>query len=192
MCTESSLDDILPIFNKGDETAFVLIYKTYYPLLIKRAIQRTIDEHVAEDMVQDIFIRMYEKRGVHSNIEGFLFTALERRIYSYWRHEIVHDRYSEIIQRIKSSYGNDVATYVEYKELKESLEKQLDKLPTQCQKIFRLKREEYLSNKEIAQQLNISIKTVEAQITKAMHILRAKFDYEKMFLLLALLAAGHK
>ena len=143
-------------------------------------------------MVQVIFIRMYEKHGVHSNIVSFLFTALERKIYSYWRHEIVHDRYSEIMQRIKSTYGNDVTAYVEYQELKESFEKQLGKLPTQCQKIFRLKREEYLTNKEIAQQLNISTKTVEAQITKAMHILRAKFDYEKVFLLLALLATvGH-
>ncbi len=116
-------------------------------------------------------------RDIQRNLEGYLFTALTRKIYNYWRHEIIHNNCEAAIEYKGVPAERDAAANMEYAELQQDLEQQIEKLPTQCQKIFRLKKESQYTNKEIAEHLGISVKTVEAQMTKALRILRTHFDY---------------
>lgn len=169
---------LLRSFQAGEEGAFALVYEKYYAPLINFARKKTNNIQVAEDMVQDIFVHLYLHREVESNMEGYLYTALRRKIYNYWRHEMVKSNYQAYIEyKNESARESNVSEIVELKELEEELEKQIGMLPPQCRKIFRLKKEKHCSNNDIAEMLGISVKTVEAHMTKALKILRAHFDY---------------
>lgn len=170
-------EKLLASLRAKDEAAFAYIYKQYYPALINFARKKTNNIHAAEDMVQDIFVYLYLHADVESNLKAYLFTALRRKIYNYWRHEMVRSNYQAYIEYKGTIQENNISEIVELKELKEDLEKQIEMLPPQCRKIFRLKKENHYSNKDVADMLGISVKTVEAQMTKALKMLRAHFDY---------------
>lgn len=167
---------LLNLFNEGDEEVYIEIYRQFYTPLINHARIKTGDLEVAEDLVQDLFVHLYFNRNIEKNIEGYLFIALKRRILNYWRHQKVKDLSQ--VHVVERNYSNveDMHQKVELKEFMEDLHTQVNYLPPQCQKVFKLKRADY-SNKEIATHLNISIKTVEAHFTKALSYLRSNLEY---------------
>lgn len=172
----------LSLFNEGDEEAYIEIYRQNYTPLINHARIKTGDVAVAEDLVQDLFVHLYFNRNIQKNIEGYLFIALKRRILNYWRHQKVKDFFQVEVAERNDVKLDDIHQKVELKEFMKDLQKQVYDLPPQCQKVFQLKRADY-SNKEIATQLNISTKTVEAHFTKALSSLRSNLEYPLILIL---------
>ena len=148
----------------------------YAHQLINFARTKTNNIQVAEDIVQDIFVYLYTHRSIETNIKTYLFQTLKRKIYNYWRHEIIRTNYQAHIEYKGTSVADDVSTVLEAKELYNQFEEHISTLPPQCQKVFRLRREHHLSNKDIADKLGITVKAVEAQITMAIKKLRPHFD----------------
>lgn len=138
--------------------------------------QKTNDREVARELVQGVFVAFFHYRSAASEIsslKAYLYTMLKNRILDHFRHHQVREQYKTYATHLQAdAHVNDVDAYVDTRELEKCLQEEILKLPPQCRQVFRLRREEELSNKEIAHQLNISENTVEQHMRKALRLLR--------------------
>lgn len=163
------------LWQEGDEQAFEFFYKKYLMLLTGIAYNKTGDREVAEELVQDTFINLYQHKmslDANTSIKAYLYIILKNKITDFYRQEVVHQRYADYIVNHTSSETVSPLAYVETRELEKILKEAINNLPPQCQKVFRLSREQYLSDKEIATEMDISVKTVEQHKGKALRLLR--------------------
>lgn len=161
---------------EGSDKAFALIYYKYYGLLLNNAFSKTNNAALAEDLVQDVFLQLYIKKDISSNIEGYLFTSLRNKIISNWRKSLSRNKHITALSGRPEPVINDAGTGVELKEIKAALSDEVAKLPPHCRKVFVLSREYHLSNKEIAEKLGISVGTVEQHMRKALRLLRTNMS----------------
>jgi len=134
------------------------------------------DENTCQDLAQEVFVELWRKRSeidIHTSLRAYLHRAAVNRALNYLKtsRRFVFDEPERLVRTPDTS-----AVDIDTKEKQETLEAQLhaaiDTLPEKCRVVFSLSRFEQLSHREIAEKLDISIKTIENQITKAMKILR--------------------
>lgn len=174
--------ELIQFWVKGDEAAFDTLYKKYLVRLLNTAFQKTNSRELAQELVQETFMELYLHRHrleIHTSVQGYLFTILKNKIFNYYRHELVQKKYRQFVESRGEQHTLDSGKALESKELHDRIAALILQLPTQCRTVFLLSREGLLSNKEIADQLNISVNTVEQHIRKARHLLRkALGNYE--------------
>ena len=185
---QTSDPEIVQAIRKGDEAAYERTFRFYYPRLCNYASSLLKDEEDAEEIVQTVFITIWEKREeleITLSLKSYLYRAVHNHCLNRFKHASVKEAYREYsINYIPQSYES-VTESIHADELAERIEKAIRLLPEQCQKAFRMSRFEELKYQEIADQLNISIKTVENQIGKALKILRNELaDYLPSLLIL--------
>ncbi|MFC6099451.1 RNA polymerase sigma factor [Olivibacter domesticus] len=169
------------LFN-GDEYAFQCIYERYAKALYRSAYQLLNDKELCEDLIQELFINLWIKRDVlHiSSLKPYLYISMKNQVLMAVRRKkyLLNE---ELLLELKAS--ETIEDYVHTKELQQSFQKEIDLLPKRCKEIFSLSRIEQLSNREIAERLQISIKTVENQMTIALRAMRIFLQH---FLLLTI------
>jgi RNA polymerase sigma-70 factor, ECF subfamily len=179
--------ELLEGIKNGDEIAFKVIFNKYYSRLYYFILEFIQYEDLAENIVQDTFVTLWNKRKDLRNdscLGAYLFTVAKNNcIYRLrnqkYRRKLFTDSFPnaaelEINLEILSTVDTSVFTF---KEIERIIQKTLDELPPQCKKVFLLRLEE-MKNKEIAEELNISVKAVEKQITKGLKIFKvALIDY---------------
>ncbi|MFN5417505.1 MAG: RNA polymerase sigma-70 factor [Flavobacteriia bacterium] len=148
------------------------LFKTYYKRLFRVAFQFVSDEHAADDIVQEVFIHVWNKReelNITTTVEGYLVKSTVNRALNYLEKnkkmvkvEIQdHLEIDHALHQLKeSNYDQEI--------LQQLISDCLDNLPPKCKAIFVLSRFEGMKNKEIAEHLGVSIKTVENQMTIAL------------------------
>lgn len=144
-------------------------------LLTNIAYNKTGDRELAEELVQDSFINLYQHKASitpNTSIKAYLYVILKNKITDFYRQEVVHQRYADYIASRTSEQTESPLAWVETRELENILKEAINNLPPQCQRVFRLSREEYLTDKEIAEEMGISVKTVEQHKGKALRLLR--------------------
>ncbi|RZL35895.1 MAG: RNA polymerase sigma-70 factor [Pedobacter sp.] len=169
-----------------DVLAYELIYNKYAKLLLRHAFSKTSDKIAAEELVQNIFISLWENRQKLEVINGqsYLYSALKFSIINHYRSLVVQNRYEDYI-KVNAPITEDTASQnFEEKELSQQVELALNQLPEKTQAVFRLSRMEHQSNKEISSQLNISEKAVEYHITQSLKWLRQFLKKGVLFLFL--------
>lgn len=158
-----------------NESAFEKVFKRYYKPLHAYAYTIVKDEAVADDMVQQVFYRMWnssEKINIQSSIAAYLYRAVYNESLNFIKHQkIVVTHQKETAPYMKSE-RDTAAGKIIHKELEQKLRLALNTLPEQCRTVFQLSRFENLKYQEIADYLGISIKTVENQMGKALKIMR--------------------
>jgi len=172
---------------KGDLTAFDLLFEKYHKKLFYFAKGYLRSEEDAEDLIQEVFVKIWESRSdikEHLSFNSFLYTITYNSILKHFRkkgrEKKYVDRYAaEILKEI-----NNTSEEVEYRNVLEKVKKYVDQLPEKRKEIFVMSRFEGYKNTEIAQKLNISKKTVENQIYQALKYLRAHLNKEGFFLAL--------
>ncbi len=166
----------------GDEQAFELLYRKYFRRLCAFANKYLHDYDVTQEVVQEVFYTIWEKREhLDSNKEilPFLFQSTKNRSLHILEHQKVEDKYQQVIQYAYSQ-GDffDVQDSLLAKELEAKLGEIIESLPEKCRKIFLLSRQEGKKYKDIAEELNISVKTVETQMSRALKVFREELkDY---------------
>lgn len=155
----------------GDENALKYFFDTYYDDLCNFVNSYLRDESLSEDIVQSIFIYLWDKRDSipnHCSIKSYLYMASKNKSLNYLRNDRTKNRILEKLSfEPKLTFANEADQFLEFEELKMIVSNAIDKLPNQCKTIYQLSREDGLSNKEIAEKLGISAKTVENQMTIA-------------------------
>ncbi|MBL4676582.1 MAG: RNA polymerase sigma-70 factor [Mucilaginibacter sp.] len=163
--------DLLSLLRDDDRMAFEVIYNKYSPKVYAVAYNLFRDKDVCEDLVQELFVDLWAKRSSLniSSLEWYLKVAIKNRVLMYIRAKKATLDLSAIAM-LTERYSTD--SKVLQSDISAILEENVGRLPDRCREIFTLSRKEYLTNKEIALRLNISVKTVENQMTIALRHLR--------------------
>jgi RNA polymerase sigma-70 factor, ECF subfamily len=165
----------------GNITAFEMYFKTYYQPLCNYAYTFLQDKAEAEEIVQTTFLSVWEKRGslnIRSSAKSYLYAMVRNACLNVIKHEKIKQKYvGEEIALSNPGY-EAVSDSVASSELEYKILEAIKKLPEQCRMVFKLSRFEELKYTEIADQLGISVKTVENHMGKALRIMREQLkDY---------------
>jgi RNA polymerase sigma-70 factor (family 1) len=163
-------EELFELVKANDSAAFETLYKRYWPVLVNAAYKRLDSIQKAEDIVQTIFIDVYQRRGeieLNFSLKTYLNQALKFKVLNEYRSEAMQEKYRSSIFFYESS-KNVLAEELEAKELCSKLYRILDQLPEKCRQVFLLSRKENKSNTDISRYLNISVSTVEKHISKAL------------------------
>jgi RNA polymerase sigma-70 factor, ECF subfamily len=172
----------IELLAKRDESAFEKVFKDNFKKLQSYAITIVGDENVAEEMVQNVFFKLWdksEKINIQSSIAAYLYRAVYNESCNYLKHQKVKQGFLNYSKHTMSDISTEKASKkVLVTELEQRIKNALNDLPEQCRTVFQLSRFEELKYQQIADTLGISIKTVEAQMGKALRIMRVKLvDY---------------
>ena len=182
--------DVIAAIRAGSERAFEEVFRQHYASLCRYACQLIPDPDEAEEEVQAMFLSVWEKRNgliITISLKSYLFRAVHNRCLNRIKHAAVRDEHRAYTRYVGEAAVESPVQTVIGNELSGRLHAAIQKLPEQCRLVFTLSRFEELKYGEIAEQLGISIKTVENQIGKALRILRTELSEYLPVLLLWLL-----
>ncbi len=173
---------LVELLKTGDDGAFTALYDRYWEKLLARAILRLKSTEDAKEVVQDVFIRLWNRREILT-IQNSFYTYIAAAL----KYEIIRrlaerkKRHSDVTGLIEDAgvlKVQDHATQhqLDFHDLQQRLEASIQQLPEKCRLVFRLSREKGLSEKEIAEALQISPKTVQGHITHAINSLRSSLN----------------
>ncbi|RLD59428.1 MAG: RNA polymerase sigma-70 factor [Bacteroidetes bacterium] len=154
-----------------DKQAFEKLFREYFTPLMAFSRRILGDEDNAREVVHQVFIKLWERRSqidLSTSLKSYLFTAVNNRSLN-----VIRDRRKFSSEKVPERAGEwDVSAQIEAMELEEKIQAAIQILPERCRVIFELNRFDGLKYSEIASQLDISVKTVENQMSKALKILR--------------------
>ena len=167
--------DLIHLVKKEDELAFKELYERFSGLLYVQALKKTKNEDEAKDIVQDIFIALWNKRAelhFHSSVSSYLFKAVHNRALNLFVHQKYHDDYVTSLQNYINQGPVEADALLREKEMALIIDRAIQDLPEKMREIFQLSRYEHLSHKEIADKLGISELTVKTQVKRALRAIR--------------------
>ena len=161
-------------FNRGDNNSFIAIYNRYWDKLFLSCYRRVKDKAVAEELVQDLFLKLWQKRDTVNidQLENYLFSSIRNATIDHLKKEMVADKYLEYQKLYFGMGSNSTEQMVELNDLEENLEKGLRTLSGKSEKIFRLYSMDYWSVKKIAGHFNLSEKTVHYHLNRSQKFIR--------------------
>ncbi len=175
------------LLSKRDETAFEQVFKTHFKRLHAYAFTILRDEMEAEEMVQQVFFKLWERNenlSLTGSVSAYLYRAVHNESLNYIKHQKVRSNHQLHIAYSMKNEVEHPAKEILRGELEKKIHSALNELPEQCRTIFQMSRFDELKYREIADKLGISVKTVENQMGKALKLLREKLVDFLVFILL--------
>lgn len=169
--------DLIRQLKLRDEQVFCSLFKTHFKRLRNYAFTFVGDEHLAEDIVQTIFLKLWERIEVlnfSDSIPAYLYRAVYNESLNTLKHSKIKKIYHVWLHRFMKDRTDPSPLKIQLDELEQRLGSAINDLPQQCRTIFQLSRFEGLRYRDIASRLGISVKTVENQMGKALRILRTR------------------
>lgn len=163
--------DIIKRIRQGDKPEFEKLFRSSYVSLVRYATTMLRDHDASEEIVQELFFRLWQDREtlkIESTLNGYLFRSVHNRALHYLEHQKVVDHHAGEMAATAEQTSETVTDEMYYSELQAKVAMVLERLPDRCREIFRLSRFEGLKYSEIAEKLSVSIKTVEANMGKAL------------------------
>jgi RNA polymerase sigma-70 factor (family 1) len=176
----SSDPDLIALMSAGDQTAFTEIFKRYNRLLFIHAYKMLNDKEMARDVVQEIFIFIWDNKenlGNKTNFAGFLYSVTRNRILDILAHKKVELKYLSSVSRTLEPGEEKTDYLLRSNQLQYLIEKEIGYMPSKMREVFELSRKHHLTHKEIAIRLNLSEKTVRNQVNNALRILKTRFGW---------------
>jgi RNA polymerase sigma-70 factor (ECF subfamily) len=166
----------LRVFEKirsGDYKAFKLLFESYYDILCNFSLKFVDESYVADDVVQEVFINIWEKRKtleISGSVKSYLYTAVKNRCLN----RLKADKSRKLNTDYFFAQGDKVVDHseIEQEEFRDHLFSCIEKLPPRCKEVFIRSRFDDLKQEKIAELLDITLKTVKAQIGKALKLLK--------------------
>jgi RNA polymerase sigma-70 factor (ECF subfamily) len=166
-------DELLSRIRSGDDAAFDALFRAWYAPLVRLSERMLRDAQAAEEIVQEVMLEFWRRREtltVHTSVQAYLFQSTRNRSLNWLRHERV-ERREEFDTDTLTSASNADATLLEG-EVGAALRRAIDQLPPRCRQVFVLNRLRGLRYAEVAEELGVSVKAVEAQMGRALKALR--------------------
>jgi RNA polymerase sigma-70 factor (ECF subfamily) len=172
---------------RGDERAFKKLFDLYKGRFYSVVLKMTRSDEVAEDIVQDVFMNIWNKRERLVDIDNpssYFFTAVYRRVYHHYRKIAQEKKLLQVVPPVKESV-NTTDEIVLARESNKLISQAISKLPPQQQRVFKLSKQEGLSREDVARQLQISPNTVKNHLADALKFIRTFLrDSSRTFLIL--------
>ena len=159
----------------GDITAFEMLFRTYYQPLCNYAVTFLQDRDDAEEIVQSTFLLLWEKRdtlAIRTSAKPYLYAMVRNACLNALKHQKIKQKHAGEEMALADRSHESVAQAIASNELEYRIKVAMEELPEQCRMVFKLSRFEELKYAEIAEQLSISVKTVENHMGKALRIMR--------------------
>ncbi len=179
--------NLIEQLKNGDQIAFELLFHYYYPGLVLYATQFIPDRDEAEEIVQDLFVTLWQKHPhllTSDSLKSYFFISVKNKSLNYLKHKKIEEDYINRLNNLAENhlvYNPDI--YLET-DLKEKINHAVNILPTRCREIFIMSRFRGMKNEKIAEELQLSKRTVETHISQALRILRNELkDYAGLLLL---------
>lgn len=173
---------ILNKIKKGDIKAFEKVFKLYYSPLCRYATSLTGRMDAAEEIVQELFYVFWKEKEnlqLRHTLKSYLYASVRNRSLLYLEHQEVRNRYRENVLSEEPKGPVSPQEQLEYEELQKVVDQTIRRLPDRRQQIFRMHRFQGMKYAEIASTLSVSVKTVEAEMNKALKTLREEvMSYE--------------
>lgn len=176
-CTDTELLEKIVL---NDSKAFKILHDKYASKMFFYAYNIIKDKEVCEDIIQNLFIDFWIKRS-HSkinNVKSYLFRSVKYQVFNYFRDQKF--LYEDLHRLNIIDISICASKKMEYHELEDAIQTSVAKLPKRCREIFELSRFQYKSNKEISEELNISIQAVKNQISKALISIRGDLEGQEL------------
>jgi len=174
---------------EGNTKIFDYLFQYYYSGLVVFSYRMVEDMDSAEDIVQDFFFRLWLNRNelvINQSIKSYFFSAVKNRSLDFLKRKKIGTKVVEEVAG-QTETRNEGQSYIVQYELEEQIKEAIDKLPEKCRKVFLMNRFEGVKPSEIARIENISVRTVEGHIGKAIRILKKELEnYFPAFLILML------
>ncbi len=170
---------LLNLIQADHEAAFKELYCRYWKHLYAFAYNRVRSREVAEEIVQDFLTNFWlnrQKLNIQTTFEGYVYTSIKNLVLSYFAREARKSQLLENVSMTVSALDNSTEELIMLHELRSVITREVSQLPVKCRSVFELSRLENKSNKEIAQTLGISEKTVEGHLSKAIKRLRLSLN----------------
>ncbi|OXA84175.1 RNA polymerase sigma factor [Flavobacterium hibernum] len=176
--SKSDLNSDIILINRlrnGDESALTELYNKFWQSLFVSSYNVLKDKELCEDIIQDIFMNIWhnrEKLEINISLKGYMYACARYQVFNQFKKnkDKIHvELFEDLDKRFQYSTPE---TQLMHDELLDQINSIVQALPEKCQLVYKLSREEQLSHKEIAERLDISTKTVENHITKALHVIR--------------------
>lgn len=168
------------------ENTYKDLFRQYYSSLLFYA-TRLVGEEDAEDLVQDVFVEIWKRQDsieLGSQIQSFLYRSVYTKAINHLKHQAIANNYTaeevEFYQKRLEYYQPDQSETIrriENKELRTEIKEAINELPDKCKEVFKLSYLHDMKNKDIADVMGISLRTVEAHMYKALKILRKKLEH---------------
>jgi RNA polymerase sigma-19 factor, ECF subfamily len=177
---------IIKQINEGNIATFKSLYDTFYTCLLVYANSIINDIGVSKDIVQDIFLKLWEKRNeftIKYSLKSYLYTAVRNSCMDYLKHLKVEKKYIDHslveLKEKELTFFSELFIHPEEDDFEKYLNEittVIEELPEQCRKIFKLSRFEGMKNNEVARYLNLSVRTIDTQLYRALKTLREKLN----------------
>lgn len=171
--------------NNSFDAVYQAIFRRYYANLIFYA-TRLVGENEAEDVVQDVFVELWRRKEsveIREQIQAFLYRAVYTRALNVLKHRNVEENYCaamEEINRKRTDFyqpdNSEIIRRIENRELRQEIYRAINELPDKCKEVFKLSYLHDMKNKDIADTLGVSLRTVEAHMYKALKYLRSRLN----------------
>jgi len=169
-------NELLGLIQSGDKYAFEEIYERFNGLLYIYACKLVTDKEDARDIVQEIFVYLWSNPNIKikSQLSAYLYTAVRYKVFDWLDKNKSKSNYLLSLENF-ADQGNCITDdYIREKEFASIIEKEVSLLPPKMRQIFEMSRQQHLSQKEIAEILHLSDKTVKKQMSNALKVLRLK------------------
>jgi len=179
---------------KGDERAFEILFKKYYLQLTRFAWRHVNSQAIAEELVQDLLATLWENRGEwdmknEKTIRSYLYKSVKNMSLNYIKHQKIKDKFdSEWVEDKEKSKFDSRDTHRE-EEIREAIFRAVEELPSRSKMTYKLHRYDGLTYDEIAEVMDVSVKTVESQMSRALQMLRERLSYLLPILLFSIMVS---
>lgn len=177
--------ELVSLLNDSDHLAFTEIYNRYSSVLYQQTYRILRDTDICHDIVQDVFLSVWHKRyelQINTSLSSYLFKSVRNRVLNRISHQRVMEKYVHEIQDFSKQCAHAPDAYFLEKELLHIIETEKARLPPRTRQLYELNREQYMTYKEIGEQLNISEKTVKKQVFNALRVIRLRISSVAHFL----------
>lgn len=181
---------LVNLIRKGDIKSFERVFNTYCESLVRYAESMLKNTYEAEDIVQQLFVQFWAKRetfDINISLKSYLYKSTYNSCLNKIKQHGVRESYASYHLQVNDNFGEDASQQLEAKQAARAIEEAMALLPEQCRLVFKMSKVEHKKYQEIADELGISIKTVENQMGKALKHMRLKLKNYMMMMVLFLM-----
>jgi len=172
-----------------DKAAFTLIFTRFYKDLVHFSYTFTRNADLSEEIVQEVFLKLWENRStlhIHTSLKSYLLKIVQNKSIDSIRHQDIKHNYASLLLSHPVLAENDTENYILHSDLESAFKRAMSNLPVQYAEAYKMNRTDLLSYSEIATILNVSVRTVEVRIGKALFLLHKELRDYLLVLLLSL------